>query len=65
MATVPRIATYRLQFTPTFGFRAAQALIPYLRDLGISHIYASPIAQATPGSLHRYNVCDPRAMNRN
>jgi (1->4)-alpha-D-glucan 1-alpha-D-glucosylmutase len=62
-AVVPRIATYRVQFTPSFGFRAARSVIPYLRDLGISHVYASPIARATPGSLHGYDVCDPREVN--
>ncbi len=63
LADIPRIATYRLQFTPTFGFRHAQEILPYLRDLGVSHIYASPIAQATPGSQHGYDVCDPRQVN--
>nr|MBA3938439.1 malto-oligosyltrehalose synthase [Planctomycetota bacterium] len=58
-----RIATYRLQFTPQFRFRDALALLPYLRDLGISHIYASPITQARTGSTHGYDVCDPRAVN--
>lgn len=60
---VPRIATYRLQFTPGFGFGAARQILPYLRHLGISHVYASPIARATPGSLHGYDVCDPREVN--
>lgn len=60
---VPRIATYRLQFTPSFGFTAARQILPYLRHLGISHVYASPIARATPGSLHGYDVCDPREVN--
>ena len=60
---VPRIATYRLQFTPSFGFRAARETLPYLQRLGISHIYASPIARATPGSQHGYDVCDPREVN--
>jgi (1->4)-alpha-D-glucan 1-alpha-D-glucosylmutase len=60
---VARIATYRLQFTPAFGFRAARAVLPYLRDLGISHLYASPIARATCGSQHGYDVCDPREVN--
>jgi (1->4)-alpha-D-glucan 1-alpha-D-glucosylmutase len=37
------IATYRIQFNPAFGFQAAQLLISYLADLGISDLYASPI----------------------
>ena len=39
-------ATYRLQLTPEFGFEFAAGLIPYLRDLGISHLYLSPSLQA-------------------
>ena len=52
-------ATYRLQLTPEFGFRAARALVPYLRDLGISHLYLSPSLQARHGSMHGYDVTDP------
>ena len=40
-------ATYRLQFTKDFGFRAAASLAPYLADLGISHVYASPHSQGS------------------
>ena len=39
--TVP-LATYRVQLTKDFGFEQAASLIPYLRELGISHLYASP-----------------------
>lgn len=63
MSVVPDIATYRLQFTPEFGFRDALRALPYLRDLGISHIYASPITRARRGSTHGYDVCDPREVN--
>ena len=52
-------ATYRLQLTGDFGFARARALIPYLRDLGISHLYLSPSLQARPGSTHGYDVIDP------
>jgi (1->4)-alpha-D-glucan 1-alpha-D-glucosylmutase len=52
-------ATYRLQLTSEFGFAAARSLIPYLRDLGISHLYLSPSLQARPGSGHGYDVIDP------
>ena len=51
-------ATYRLQFNSGFTFPAARAIVPYLRDLGISDIYASPILQARPGSMHGYDICD-------
>ena len=56
-------ATYRLQLTSSFGFAAAQALVPYLRDLGISHLYLSPSFQARPGSTHGYDVIDPRNVS--
>ena len=56
-------ATYRLQFTPEFGFAAAKSILPYLSDLGITEIYASPISQARTGSLHGYDVVDPNKIN--
>ncbi|MDQ6746202.1 MAG: malto-oligosyltrehalose synthase [Actinomycetota bacterium] len=56
-------ATYRLQLTPGFGFAAARSLVPYLRDLGISHLYLSPSLQARPGSTHGYDVIDPARMS--
>ncbi|HEY2770670.1 MAG TPA: malto-oligosyltrehalose synthase [Solirubrobacteraceae bacterium] len=52
-------ATYRLQLTSGFGFAHARSLIPYLRDLGISHLYLSPSLQAREGSTHGYDVTDP------
>ena len=56
-------ATYRLQMTPTFGFRAAEAVVPYLAELGISHVYASPYLRARSGSQHGYDVIDYNALN--
>ena len=56
-------ATYRLQLTPEFGFAAARSLVPYLRDLGISHLYLSPSLQARPDSTHGYDVIDPSHMS--
>jgi (1->4)-alpha-D-glucan 1-alpha-D-glucosylmutase len=55
-------ATYRLQLSSKFGFGAAHSLIPYLRDLGVSHLYLSPTLQARPGSTHGYDVIDPRRI---
>ncbi len=55
------ISTYRLQLTPEFGFDFAAAIVGYLADLGVSHVYLSPITQAAPGSTHGYDVCDPTA----
>jgi (1->4)-alpha-D-glucan 1-alpha-D-glucosylmutase len=56
-------ATYRFQFSPSFGFQAAKSVVSYLADLGISDIYASPIFKAVKGSLHGYDVVDPRCLN--
>jgi (1->4)-alpha-D-glucan 1-alpha-D-glucosylmutase len=53
------IATYRLQLTTEFGFAAARALVPYLQELGVSHLYLSPVLQARRGSTHGYDVADP------
>ncbi len=57
------VATYRLQFGPSLRFQDAKALVPYLSELGISDIYASPILKATPGSTHGYDVADPDELN--
>jgi (1->4)-alpha-D-glucan 1-alpha-D-glucosylmutase len=56
-------ATYRLQLTPEFGFADARALVPYLRDLGVSHLYLSPSLQARAGSTHGYDVVDPTRIS--
>ena len=57
------IATYRLQLTPEQDFAAVRALVPYLRDLGISHLYLSPSLQARSGSTHGYDVVDPTRVS--
>ncbi|MGH3381077.1 MAG: malto-oligosyltrehalose synthase, partial [Actinoallomurus sp.] len=51
-------ATYRLQLRKGFGFAEAGELAGYLAALGVSHVYLSPILQATPGSAHGYDVVD-------
>src|SRR6056297_2372685 len=56
-------ATYRIQFTPDFGFRQAEAIIGYLADLGISDLYASPVFKARQGSEHGYDLVDPTRLN--
>ena len=56
-------ATYRLQFTPDFGFDQASALAPYLAKLGVSHLYASPYLKARPGSTHGYDITDHNVFN--
>jgi len=56
-------ATYRLQFTPEFGFKQAKQIVGYLAQLGISDIYASPIFAARCGSQHGYDVVDQNRLN--
>ncbi|NWF29289.1 malto-oligosyltrehalose synthase [Streptomyces sp. PKU-EA00015] len=51
-------ATYRLQLQPDFPFAAAEAAVPYLADLGVSHLHLSPVLEAVPGSTHGYDVVD-------
>src|SRR5271166_4142640 len=59
---IPR-ATYRVQFGKDFGFEHATALAPYLEELGISHVYASPYLRARPNSTHGYDITDHNSLN--
>jgi (1->4)-alpha-D-glucan 1-alpha-D-glucosylmutase len=59
---IPR-ATYRLQFNEHFRLVDALALVPYLNELGVSHIYASPLLKAVPHSTHGYDVCEFNQLN--
>lgn len=56
-------ATYRIQFRNGMTFDRVVELVPYLKDLGISHLYASPIFTATSGSTHGYDVTDPNEID--
>ena len=57
------IATYRLQLTASFDFDAAAAIVPYLKTLGITHLYASPFMKARKGSTHGYDVVNHTVIN--
>ncbi|HUF53321.1 MAG TPA: malto-oligosyltrehalose synthase [Dehalococcoidia bacterium] len=57
-------ATYRIQFNSDFTLRDARRLVPYLRDLGITHLYASPVLTSRQGSTHGYDVADPATVDR-
>ena len=57
------ICTYRLQFNRWFTFAQASEIVPYLHDLGISDVYASPYFQASPESLHGYDITDHNKLN--
>ena len=56
-------ATYRLQFHSGFTFSQAAAIVPYLKQLGVSHCYASPYLRARAGSHHGYDIVDHHALN--
>ncbi|NEU11746.1 malto-oligosyltrehalose synthase [Methylobacterium sp. BTF04] len=63
LASPPPRATYRLQFHKDFTFADAEKIVPYLAKLGISHVYASPIQKARPGSTHGYDIVDHSTIN--
>lgn len=56
-------STYRIQFHEGFTFNDMQRIVDYLHTLGVTTVYASPITQATPGSMHGYDVTDPHMIN--
>ena len=56
-------ATYRLQLSPTFGFREAAGVADYLRELGVTDVYSSPLLAACRGSTHGYDVVDHGRLN--
>lgn len=62
---LPRIpvSTYRLQFSRQFTFSDATKILPYLDELGISDIYASPCFMARKGTIVGYDVVDPTRLN--
>jgi (1->4)-alpha-D-glucan 1-alpha-D-glucosylmutase len=57
------IATYRVQLTANFDFDAAASIVPYLKALGITHLYASPFMKARKGSTHGYDIVDHTRIN--
>jgi (1->4)-alpha-D-glucan 1-alpha-D-glucosylmutase len=56
-------ATYRLQLGPHLDFAGARGLVPYLAELGVSHLYLSPVMQARSGTTHGYDVVDPTSVS--
>ncbi|WP_207535434.1 malto-oligosyltrehalose synthase [Desertivirga arenae] len=57
------ISTYRFQFHKEFTFEAFEKIIPYLKDLGVGTVYASPVFQSTSGSTHGYDGLNPHKIN--
>ncbi|HEU5244711.1 MAG TPA: malto-oligosyltrehalose synthase [Gaiellaceae bacterium] len=56
--------TFRVQLTPELGFRGVrEVVLPYLRELGVSHLYLSPVLRARSGSTHGYDVVDPTRVS--
>jgi (1->4)-alpha-D-glucan 1-alpha-D-glucosylmutase len=56
--------TYRIQLTPELGFRRVrEVVLPYVRELGVSHLYLSPVLRARHGSTHGYDVVDPTRVS--
>jgi len=60
---VTPLATYRLQLNSELTFTASAALAPYLRQLGVTHVYTSPILKARPGSTHGYDIVAHDTLN--
>jgi (1->4)-alpha-D-glucan 1-alpha-D-glucosylmutase len=52
------ISTYRLQLHAGNTFADVAAAVPFLEELGISHLYLSPVLQARAGSRHGYDTVD-------
>jgi (1->4)-alpha-D-glucan 1-alpha-D-glucosylmutase len=56
-------ATYRVQLNQDFRFADTLKILDYLHELGISHLYLSPILASRKGSGHGYDVTDPTRIN--
>lgn len=57
------LSTYRLQLSKDFNFSDVERHIEYFAQLGVSHLYFSPILQAAPSSTHGYDVIDHSQIN--
>ena len=57
------VSTYRIQFHKEFSFKDFENIITYLKELGVTTIYASPVFEAVPGSVHGYDVTHPHRIN--
>lgn len=57
------ISTYRIQFHHGFTFADLERIIPYLKNLGIQTVYASPVLEAVPGSTHGYDTVNPQRIS--
>ncbi len=57
--------TYRLQLRDglTLDGVIEDGWLDHARDLGVSHLYLSPVLEAAPGSSHGYDVVDTRHVD--
>ncbi|EHK64446.1 malto-oligosyltrehalose synthase [Achromobacter arsenitoxydans] len=56
-------ATARLQLHAGYTLDDACAQVDYYADLGVSHLYLSPVTRARAGSTHGYDVIDHAVVN--
>ncbi|TRM84252.1 malto-oligosyltrehalose synthase [Sulfolobus sp. F3] len=56
-------STYRLQLNKDFDFERVIEYLDYFKELGISHLYLSPVLQARPSSSHGYDVVEHSKIN--
>jgi (1->4)-alpha-D-glucan 1-alpha-D-glucosylmutase len=61
-ASIP-CGTYRVQFHKDCTFEHITRAVPYLKALGVSHLYSSPYLRARPGSTHGYDIVDHGELN--
>ncbi|MFC5407690.1 malto-oligosyltrehalose synthase [Larkinella bovis] len=57
------VSSYRIQFHAEFPFRAFEKIIPYLDQLGVGTLYASPVFASVPGSQHGYDGVHPHRID--
>ena len=57
------LSTYRIQFNKDFDFAKTERIISYLKKMGITTIYASPVFEAQQGSMHGYDIINPLKIN--
>lgn len=60
----PFVATYRLQLNANFTFGDAANIVDYLSELGVSHLYLSPIFASKSKSTHGYDITNPTSLSQ-
>src|SRR3954464_8083734 len=57
------VSTYRFQFHKDFTLLDFNKILPYLTQLGIGTVYASPVFESVPGSTHGYDGINPNRID--